>query len=738
MGNRSSRRRGTLAVLLLVILLLSGSVGSAARPTSAGHPFVTANGIALQAGQPLPIFTFASIQVDPLKDTLPLAQRFEGIYELQPVFEDVYGKKPRYTVPNTRTLTLLEQYGATGGFFAFRTGDLVTETPRGAVDLDAAQLLACRFLLDNNFIAGDGSLLIGQNPQTGFKTPNIRSCNFDPQPDPPYVATPILAAVQDAQGVALAATQTVGVVIQAPINLETGRYSQIPSVPLGGAGGHISLLFSTTDPEDKGFSLDQSTPGLMAAALPFYGRSARHLRNAPAVDPVAVKQQVTDQVRAAYPSATNIVVPDPELLYMVGDAGEEQRALEPMLNFEGISLTVDGATVVLKDIAAPAVEAGTGATGFGPTVAITAPANGSAFAPNSDVTLTGAISAGTGPYTYQWFLSDGTPLGDAATIANPGSVTTRTKLLPVVSRDGSPQPTSVVLWVQDSEGAVREATVSLVPAVAPAAYLPLVLRGGGGLMAMQQPAPPATNAELAASNYTFGIESGSDYPPYGAGGADLPGVIPDANGFRSQMLSYGWTQRFYWSNASAWERDWRDCSLGGIDCSLGVDRADFVYYAGHGGPGGISLPSNKDSSWFAAENGRFQVLRWVGFASCQTLRAQPNTSAAPIRRWFNSFRGSHMLLGFNSNMADIAFGPRLVNNMRIPTFLGIEFPWAQMTIREAWVLTAFEMNAGKPAYIYAVGSNGVNPVNNRLPRPSDAALPRPFPVASYHWVWWNE
>ncbi len=95
-------------------------------------------------------------------------------------------------------------------------------------------------------------------------------------------------------------------------------------------------------------------------------------------------------------------------------------------------------------------------------------------------------------------------------------------------------------------------------------------------------------------------------------------------------------------------------------------------------------------------------------------------------------------MGFNSNMADIAFGPRLVDNMRLPTFLGIiEFPWAQRTIAEAWVQTAFQMNAGKPAYIYATSST-VNPIGNKLPKVSDAPLPRPFPVNHFYWVWWNE
>jgi hypothetical protein len=101
-----------------------------------------------------------------------------------------------------------------------------------------------------------------------------------------------------------------------------------------------------------------------------------------------------------------------------------------------------------------------------------------------------------------------------------------------------------------------------------------------------------------------------------------------------------------------------------------------------------------------------------------------------------------MLLGFNSLMGDVAFGGPLIDNMRVPVFNfffgSFPMPWAQRTIREAWVLTAFQMNAGKPAYIYAVGTNGVNPVDNKLPQANDALLPRPFPVAQWNWVWWNE
>jgi hypothetical protein len=91
-----------------------------------------------------------------------------------------------------------------------------------------------------------------------------------------------------------------------------------------------------------------------------------------------------------------------------------------------------------------------------------------------------------------------------------------------------------------------------------------------------------------------------------------------------------------------------------------------------------------------------------------------------------------MLLGFNSVMADIAYGPVLMENMRRPIF----FPWAQRTIAEAWVQTAFEMNAGRPAYIWAT-STTVDPIGNKLPQVTDPLMQRPFPANWFYWVWWN-
>ena len=105
-----------------------------------------------------------------------------------------------------------------------------------------------------------------------------------------------------------------------------------------------------------------------------------------------MQTQVEQQVRASYPDATNVTVPAPNLLYMADEAGSAQKALEPDLNFAGIEVTVDGVIFSLKDINLPAVQSGAG--GFGPTVSITSPANGTKFTPGGNVSLAGSILGG--------------------------------------------------------------------------------------------------------------------------------------------------------------------------------------------------------------------------------------------------------------------------------------------------------------------------------------------------------
>ncbi|MFQ3661292.1 MAG: DUF6345 domain-containing protein [Chloroflexaceae bacterium] len=712
--------------LMLLTLVLSLALTGAWTVRSAPPVFVTANNIVLQQAQELPIFPLTVPQVT--RDTTrELTRRFSGIFADQPIAVDTYLGAPRFTAPFTDTRSLLTRYGATGGYYATDLTELGRENARGAIDRGQAQRLACQFLVLNDFMDRQGNLLVSPQNLQGVSTPNPQGCDFNPDPQNPLYRTSLIRAATVPAGNPGAAPtqQDVGVVVEVPMQLPV-QVGQRFGVPLGGPGGHLSLLFTTTRP-DNGPSLDNVVPGLAAVAMPFFSRQLGQPRNVRIVDPGVIRNQVEQQVRASFPGAA-VSIPDPVLFYYVRDAAVEQRVLEPVLEFEGIEVTVGGETVVLRDIVAPLAQPGAG--GFGPTVSITDPTNGSRFNPGEEVRLRGAISDGTAPYRVEWLTGGGEALAATSTVSGPGAVELRTRNLPATGRDGTPIPVTVVLRVTDNDGAVREAQVSLNPAVAPTLYLPLLTRERSGAATTTEVVPQQTG-------YSFGIEANWDYPPAGTGGSDLPGVIPDANGLASGMLSYGYSPRFVWPNSAAWERDWRDCGLGGSDCTLGVDRADFVYYTGHGGPGGISMASNRDSTWFTGSNARYQTLRWAGFSSCQTLRVQGySPGSEPIRKWFGAFQGAHMLLGFNSNMADVAFGGRLVDNMRLPSFFGIDFPWAQLTIAQAWEKTAFDMNAGKPAYIYARSAT-VNPLTDKLPRPGQPMPPRPLPVTSYHWVWWE-
>lgn len=733
MSSSLSRPVG-FALVLIITLIAVPSLNVRARP--AEQPFVTANGIALQQNLALPILSLQPLTVTN-RDTAALANRLEGLGASQFVGSDEYQGLPRFTVPNTDTASLFTQYTATGGFYAFDLDEIGREDARGEVDVEQAKLLACQFLLQNGFIDPEGNLLRTAQSQTpqGVRILNPGGCNFAQGQSPGYEVSTIQAATVSATTPNAAPTiQTIGASVVITMAVPLLRQSLAPSIPLGGPGGHISLLFSTTQ-ADKGPSLDNSVPGLGAVAMPFYGRGVELGREVPIRNPDELMQEVEKQVRASIPGATSVRMPQPELFYYIEEAGVPQSTAEPVLNLSGIEVTVGDETIILRDLTVPLLQGGP--EGFGPTVSITSPANGSAFTPGAEVTIQGQIADGVAPYSVAWLGPDGELLGEGTQNAA-GSVQLKTKVLPALGKDGLPQPIVVTLRVTDNEGATREASVTLTPSRAPAIYLPLVaqtLAEGGAAPARAT----AQDISIAQASHSFGIEANWDYPPAGSGGADLPGVKPDANGLKSGLAGYGYAQRFYWSNASAWEKDWRDCSLGGADCTYGVDRADYVYYAGHGAAGGISMASSHDSTWFSGSDARYQTLRWIGFASCQTLRVQGYTSPnEPIRRWFGAFRGAHLLTGFNSNMRDVAFGGPLASNMRIPKLLGIEFPWAQQTIAQAWVTTAFSLNAGKPAYIYARGTNGANPINDKLPKPGSPAPARPFPVASYHWVWWNE
>jgi hypothetical protein len=489
-----------------------------------------------------------------------------------------------------------------------------------------------------------------------------------------------------------------------------------PGYPISfdGPGGHLSLIFLSLDPASGAPSLDSSVPGLGAIAAPSFGRRMQPMGMFRLTSRAAATQQAIRHIQNTVQGAEAVDPGTPELVYYLNDIASPQSLLMPMWAFHDATAQVDGQTLFVRGFYEPA------APGLTPLVTITTPLEGTPYLSGQALALTAEIAEGSAPYTYTLALDDGTVLREGVT---GGSLTLTNLVITQVMRNGEAVSVTLRLDAADVNGVSGWTVVNLQPIIFHV-YLPVVLHNvGNGRMMVSGLRPLAPQA-----NYDVGIEYISDYPPLGAGGSDIPNTVPDAIGFYDQLRANGWGHAFKYGQTSAWEKDWRDCTLGGIDCTYGVERAEFAYFTGHGSPARIYFSSNKDSSNFWGGNARFQNLRWAGFSSCQTIRA------TTVDQWFNAFQGAHMLLGFHSNMADIAFGGPLGYNMREHCFLW----WcSQLTIREAWVKTAFDMNAGMPAYLYAVGTNGVNPANNKLPTGGAGMLSRPYPVASWHWVWWE-
>lgn len=717
--------------LFLIPVLLTFSLGFA-TPAASQPMYTYANGVQLAPMATLPFYHINTIAVT-MNSVPVLTRNFSGIAGGTTPQLDAINGKNRFSIFNATNNTVLEQYGATGGFYAYNPGQAFNNTtggtPPAALDAEA---LACNFILGHAaLVPTETDLIIPGlsnqcSPFNGFQ-------GYKPSTEWQTRQTP--TAGKPDQSVALRLMVTV------PLMLNTAMPGALNLIPLAGPGGHISMIFFNPimglSTNVGASTLDANTPGLQAVAMPAFGRSFTKKGDVVTLVPAVVQAQIQNQLLKDYPKG--VTVPTPALEYYLTDASTPQLTLEPTLTFTGITvITASGQTLTLKDMTVP--DSAPGA--LGPTVAITAPANASSYMPGVKVSLKGTISNGKAPYSYSWQLEDGTILTSGSPAAA-GALPPFLATLPVPPSKGLPASLTVRLVVTDGDGITRQADVSLTPPLQ--LFLPAIKNKASAAAASSTVPTVVTAAPLvpAAPNFlhTFGVEYGSDYPPYGPGGPDLSGVPPDANGFSSGLWSLGYSRIFNWYNANAWEKDWRDCSLGGGDCTYGVDRAEFVYYSGHGNNGGIAIPSNShDSGWFDGINARYQNARWVGFSSCLTLRAQwtDPTTPAPITRWFNAFQGAHMLLGFNSTMADIAFGYPLVDNMRVPTFFGglISMPWAQRTIADAWVQTAFELNAGKPAYIYA-WKTGVDPSFDKLPTVSDPTAPNPYPVEWFYWVWWD-
>jgi hypothetical protein len=165
-----------------------------------------------------------------------------------------------------------------------------------------------------------------------------------------------------------------------------------------------------------------------------------------------------------------------------------------------------------------------------------------------------------------------------------------------------------------------------------------------------------------------------------------------ANGYRASMLAHGHSVNFDWRGASAFEKDFKDTSLGGWDASY-VDAVDSQWYTGHGNSGGFTFKSSVDDTKITPADARWGNvdLEWLQLESCQVLKDTTGTNDY-FARWAPTFRGLHLLNGFHTNATCIngGTGGRFADYMFPATFLWWTIRPA-LTVQQAWASTANDL-----------------------------------------------
>ena len=62
-----------------------------------------------------------------------------------------------------------------------------------------------------------------------------------------------------------------------------------------------------------------------------------------------------------------------------------------------------------------------------------------------------------------------------------------------------------------------------------------------------------------------------------------------ASSFSNRLVADGWQKLYFWGDANAWEKDFKDSTKGGYD-NYYADASDLTFWDGHGSPSGIYFP----------------------------------------------------------------------------------------------------------------------------------------------------
>ncbi len=175
-----------------------------------------------------------------------------------------------------------------------------------------------------------------------------------------------------------------------------------------------------------------------------------------------------------------------------------------------------------------------------------------------------------------------------------------------------------------------------------------------------------TPAWAETSYKTFGVEF------IGVSGG-LAQSAANAAGFRNVMTSRGWTSKFHFGDANAWERDWR------LNNNYYVDNVDFVFYTGHANANGWVLSAPDDNFLHYTEvQSKYpdlygsNQLEWLIIAACGPLQT------STINKWWYIFNKLHVLMGYGT----VTYDNSAKVEDRIPEHRNIFVVVSEMTGRD--------------------------------------------------------
>ena len=183
-----------------------------------------------------------------------------------------------------------------------------------------------------------------------------------------------------------------------------------------------------------------------------------------------------------------------------------------------------------------------------------------------------------------------------------------------------------------------------------------------------------------------------------------------AIGFKSVMASHVVPTVFDWRGWAAFEKDFKDVSLGGWDTTY-VDNVDAQWYTGHGSPSSFTFKSSVDDKWITPADARWGDwdLEWLQLESCQVL-ADTNGAHNYFGRWGGTMDGLHILNGFHTNAYCVGGG----TGRRFAEYLFPTWWRGALTVRQAWAQMAIDKEPNGVVYrsMGNIASNGATNIGD--------------------------